>query len=293
LWVHAGQQYSKTDAAWMRHEFGLAVPNPDELQFGAILGTVELVDVTRHAFEWTPWALPGFYHWMLRVPEQLPQPIPNVEGKQGLWDYPREHHRDYDQFYAYKPDDPEFIKAWPRMVADARRLIKHARHAHGLHVGPGISGVKGHPYAETNQRRIWLNGGTPAESFDPLLIWPAGGRARDRIRNQRGWFGDVDYVWQYCHTGRLPYDTVVCAILLRCHVLAPRAFVIGSRAAWEGEWRDGASDVVHSPRALYRECFGREPRRDPLVRRHATGRPPAALKPLPEEEDDDDDRDEL
>lgn len=94
FWVHAAKQPWNSEAelaaGWMEHTFGLIVPPPEELQFGAILGTVKLIDVTRHADLWTEWALPGSYHWMLRYPDPLPQAIPDVVGHQRWWEYERE-----------------------------------------------------------------------------------------------------------------------------------------------------------------------------------------------------------
>lgn len=174
----------------------------------------------------------------------------------------------YTQSFAYKPDDPEFLAAWPQMVADARRIIGHAEDAHGLRVGPGVAGIPGRPAAETSRKAIWLNG-ADGEGFETFYMPGPGPDANERIDYQKGWFGDVDYVWSFCKTEQRPYDTIVAAILLRCHVLAPHAFVIGSDGRWGLEWA--------RPRALYRECFGSEaPEHDPLV--DPTEGPPVATK---------------
>jgi hypothetical protein len=90
FWVHAGKQYQEAATDWIRGELGLVVPARGELLFGAILGTVELVGVTRDADQWSRWAMPGCVHWMLRYPDPLSQPIPDVTGHQSWWDYPRE-----------------------------------------------------------------------------------------------------------------------------------------------------------------------------------------------------------
>jgi hypothetical protein len=172
----------------------------------------------------------------------------------------------YTQQYAYKPDDPAFLAAWPQMVADARRLIGQATY-HGIEVGPGAPGVSQQPEAETSRKAIWLNG-IRGESCETFYLPGPGRGANERIAYQQGWLGDVDYVWLFCKTDHQPYDTVVAAILLRCHVLAPDAFVIGSDGSWGQEWA--------TPRAVYRECFDDEPDEDPLV--DATKGPPVALK---------------
>jgi hypothetical protein len=180
----------------------------------------------------------------------------------------------YTEYFAFLPDHPTFVTTWPQMVADARRIVDHARDEHGIAVGDGD---EGHVDADTSEKTgIWVNGITPDVALETLWIPGPGPDAHERIRTQRGWFGDVDYVWMFAKTGRLPYDTIVCAILLRCRVLCPRAFAIGSDGAWGREWRCGAWDGCFSPRALYRELFGDGPQRSPLV--DATRGPPAATR---------------
>jgi hypothetical protein len=90
FWVHAGKQWRPEAAAWIRNQFGLLVPDRKDAVFGAILGSVELVDVTYDADEWTEWAVPGMCHWLLRHPKRLPEPILNIPGRQGWWNYERE-----------------------------------------------------------------------------------------------------------------------------------------------------------------------------------------------------------
>jgi hypothetical protein len=85
--VHAGAQYWDADAGWIEFTFGLTVPPREELEFGAILGTVELVDVVRDADLWTEWALPGSYHWLLTDPKPFERPIRGVSGQQRFWEF--------------------------------------------------------------------------------------------------------------------------------------------------------------------------------------------------------------
>lgn len=59
------------------------VPLPSELVYGAILGTVQLVDVVTHSA--SPWFV-GEIGLVLRDPEPFDQPIP-VKGALGLWVY--------------------------------------------------------------------------------------------------------------------------------------------------------------------------------------------------------------
>ncbi len=193
----------------------------------------------------------------------------------------------YTHNYAYLPDRPAFRKAWPQMVADARRIIDHAASEYGVGIGPGVLGDPEHPGPQTSVDGlgIWLNGAPPALASETLWIPPPGEHTRDRLLDQNGWFAVVDYVWMFCKTARLPYDSVVCAILLRCHVLAPTMFVVGSDGGWGREWAHGADPRELSPRVLYSDLFpGDEPGTDPLVADPTQG-PPAALK-HPEPDDD-------
>ena len=45
---------------------------------------------------------------------------------------------------------------------------------------------------------------------------------------------------EFCKTGRRPYDLAVAAVLLRCRLLLPGVFLIGSDGDWEREWLTGA-----------------------------------------------------
>ena len=86
FWVHAGKQWRPEAAAWINSEMGLLVPDRDKIVFGAIIGSVELVDIVYDADEWTEWAVPGMCHWLLRDPKRVKQPI-YVAGRQGWWNY--------------------------------------------------------------------------------------------------------------------------------------------------------------------------------------------------------------
>ncbi len=54
------------------------------LIFGAIIGSVDLVDVTQNHS--SIWAIHDQYHWVLENPQLLENPI-FINGKLGLWDY--------------------------------------------------------------------------------------------------------------------------------------------------------------------------------------------------------------
>ena len=99
LLIHAGQNRSREAAARAELE-RLGVEVPQDIPRGAILGSVDLVDVVRtagfqyqrplmdefdeHNIATDPFAS-GPFCWILRDPKPLPEPIPAV-GKQGLWD---------------------------------------------------------------------------------------------------------------------------------------------------------------------------------------------------------------
>jgi hypothetical protein len=51
---------------------------------GCIIGSVELVDCVQN-FK-SPWAEKGMWHWILRDPIPLENPVP-VRGSLGLWEY--------------------------------------------------------------------------------------------------------------------------------------------------------------------------------------------------------------
>jgi hypothetical protein len=53
-------------------------------RLGCIIGSVELVDCVQNSK--SRWAEPGMWHWVLRDPIPLENPIP-VRGSLGLWEY--------------------------------------------------------------------------------------------------------------------------------------------------------------------------------------------------------------
>ncbi len=87
FWVHAGSYRWPRETDWKDLLFGIDdVPDQDELPRGAILGTVELVDVV-HGYE-SVWAEPGnYWHWVLANPEPLAEPILGAKGRQGWWKF--------------------------------------------------------------------------------------------------------------------------------------------------------------------------------------------------------------
>jgi len=51
----------------------------------AIIGTVELYDIVRDSP--SPWAEAGQYHWLVRNACFFPEPVLEIKGRLGLWDY--------------------------------------------------------------------------------------------------------------------------------------------------------------------------------------------------------------
>jgi ASCH domain-containing protein len=75
LLIHAGQAYEGTPD--IEHKYGI---DPDALDYGAIIGRVDLIDiVTEHASEF----FVGPYGWVLRNPRRM-SPIP-ARGQQRLF----------------------------------------------------------------------------------------------------------------------------------------------------------------------------------------------------------------
>lgn len=61
----------------------LGAPHPfaDELSWGAVVGVVDLVDITERAD--SPWAHSGAWHWIVESPRWLSIPLPR-RGQVGL-----------------------------------------------------------------------------------------------------------------------------------------------------------------------------------------------------------------
>lgn len=55
------------------------------LQPQRIIGYVDIVDVVKDSQ--SPWSIDGQYHWILKNPSPLKEPICSVKGRLGLWNY--------------------------------------------------------------------------------------------------------------------------------------------------------------------------------------------------------------
>lgn len=80
LAVHAGLG---TDPEALKAHRGLLPPGP--LPRGVILGTVNVTGCVRDSP--SPWAEPGCWHWILKNPQPLAEPVPRT-GRLGLWTVP-------------------------------------------------------------------------------------------------------------------------------------------------------------------------------------------------------------
>lgn len=78
--IHAGKAPSPIELA-------VPIELPDELPTGVIIGTVRVVacvwDEARiearrlsYTLTWSPWAIPGYWHWLLEGARPLPTPVP-------------------------------------------------------------------------------------------------------------------------------------------------------------------------------------------------------------------------
>ena len=55
------------------------------LKSQSIIGYVDLVDIIQNSS--SPWSIEGQYHWILKNPTLLENPIRQVKGRLGLWNY--------------------------------------------------------------------------------------------------------------------------------------------------------------------------------------------------------------
>ena len=63
------------------------IDNPEIwlLKSQSIIGYVDLVDIIQNSS--SPWSIEGQYHWILKNPTLLENPIRQVKGRLGLWNY--------------------------------------------------------------------------------------------------------------------------------------------------------------------------------------------------------------
>ena len=159
-------------------------------------------------------------------------------------------------YWAYQPSHPAYRHGWPTIINDTRLIIDHVR---GLSIV--IAGPDGHrgPILDPGEV-IGFNGDATTDlagdSF--TLLAPLPGHPRG-----------LPTATARCTTNRKPYELAVTAVLLRCALLVPAAFAVGSDGRWDGEWRTGARQwpaaaTGHSPRSIVADLFGTNPVGNPL-----------------------------
>lgn len=84
LAIHAGLGFEKFTMAGRLHKAMHRSQVDTELVFGAIIGTVDVVDCIQDST--SDWAIDGYWHWILANPQPLPEPIP-AKGRLGLWEF--------------------------------------------------------------------------------------------------------------------------------------------------------------------------------------------------------------
>jgi len=92
--IHAGEKvHDVVSFLKTRHEFTVEeiammtqMNEVDENDlFGCIVGSVEIVDCVQDST--SEWAARGQWHWICRNAKVFAQPIRNVKGRLGLWDW--------------------------------------------------------------------------------------------------------------------------------------------------------------------------------------------------------------
>lgn len=131
---------------------------------------------------------------------------------------------DYTHSWRLQPDSPGYAAAWPFVVHDTARIVREVSRSVAL-AGPDRSG----PPLVDAISGIQFNG-AGKQGCDSFQLPPPGTRRR---------------YWFYCATRRLPYDLAVTATLLRCHLLTPDMFAIGSSGSWHRDWRPARDLVYH------------------------------------------------
>ena len=97
LLIHAARSrksYARQDARAWPKLYGVELPAWDELATGAIVGVVDVVDCVRVGpggdlgeCGRSPWALEGYFGWVLANPQPFAKPIPR-RGAQMLFEVP-------------------------------------------------------------------------------------------------------------------------------------------------------------------------------------------------------------
>jgi hypothetical protein len=159
----------------------------------------------------------------------------------------------YTHYWTLPPGDPRYAMRWPGIVEDTRRIVDAVRD-----LGVVIAGPDGYrrPVLDLSAGIAFNGDATSDLDYDTFALTAPG-------------FGGAPRT-EFCKTGRRPYDLAVTAVLLRCHLLLPDVFLIGSDGEWEHEWLTGAVPDATGPtagigaRRLLADLFGNTPKDNPF-----------------------------
>lgn len=87
--IHASKNlssYTRESKLDWKALYGVELPEPEKMAYGAILGAVRLTDCTTKPVD-SRWAEANVVHWLLRHARILSDPIP-FRGRQGLFTLP-------------------------------------------------------------------------------------------------------------------------------------------------------------------------------------------------------------
>ena len=161
----------------------------------------------------------------------------------------------YTHYWSVPPGDPRYAMVWPGIVEDTRRIVDAVRA-----LGVVIAGPDGHrrPILDVS-RGVAFNGDATTDlDYETFALGTPG-------------FGGPPRT-EFCKTGRRPYDLAVAAVLLRCHLLLPGVFRIGTDGDWEREWLTGVAGDTAGPtagigaRRLLADLFSEVPQDNPFHR---------------------------
>jgi hypothetical protein len=153
----------------------------------------------------------------------------------------------YQHWWACYPTETAYVHAWPTILDDTLRIVTRAATA-----GITVHGPDGYGTPILDQYDGIAVGGDAAHRrhAQPLRL-PAPHRnpVPTPCATAPATTGSID-------TGRHLYDTVIAAILLRCHPLLGNHFAIRSDGDWDTEWAHGARIGYPGARTLVTDLFG-------------------------------------
>jgi hypothetical protein len=158
----------------------------------------------------------------------------------------------YTHYWSVPPGDPRYAMVWPGIVQDTRRIVDAVRD-----IGVVIAGPDGHrrPVLDVSAGVAFNGDATTDLDYETFALAAPG-------------FGGPPRT-EFCKTGRRPYDLAVTAVLLRCRLLLPDVFLIGSDGDWDGEWLagvagDGGPLAGFGARRVVADLFGEVPPDNPF-----------------------------